>query len=227
MADGFRRAGRWYHTPRPGDIAFFDFPGDNTYGIQHAEFVETIAGRNLVDVGGNTSSGTAGSQDNGGGVFERVRPLPWVVGYGRPAYDEPLLVAPGASQIPDAEAEMGCVVDRPQGGYVVVAHDGGVFAYDGAPFKGAVPGTDIKLGGNVVGGAWTPTGDGYWLVAHDGAVYAFGDAKYGGGFNGETPETRGSRYAVGIATTPDGYSVVTFDPSNDGSPYDAYHYVPR
>lgn len=226
MADAFRRAGRFFHEPRPGDLAFFDFPGDNTHGIQHIEIVtDGGPGGSILDIGGNTSSGTIGSQDNGDGVYLRTRPRAWVVGYGRPAFDEPLLVAPGARQIPDEEAEMGCVVDRPQGGYVVVDHAGAVFAYGGAPYEGgANQHPEWKLGGNIVGGAWTSSGAGYWLVAHDGAVYSFGDAVWHGGFNAEPPATRGSRYAVGLAAEGNGYVVVTFDPSNDGSPYDAYGY---
>jgi len=226
MADAFRRAGRFVHDPQPGDLGFFDFPGDNTHGIQHVEIVVEPRGPQVHDVGGNTSSGDAGSQDNGGGVFERLRSAGWVVGYGRPAFDdEPLTVGPGALIIADEEAEMGCVVSRPQGGYIVVDHAGAVFAYDGAPYLG---GTNIhpewKLGGNVVGGAWTSTGGGYWLVAHDGAVFAFGDAGYHGGFNAEPAATRGSRYATGLAPDGAGYKVICFDPSADGSPYDAYRY---
>lgn len=230
MADAFRRAGRFFHDPQPGDIAFFDFPGDNTHGIQHVEpVIEVKSATQILDIGGNTSSGEVGSQDNGDGVYSRLRPRAWVVGYGRPAYDsEPLLVAPGAKQIPDEEAEMGCVVDRPQGGYIVVQHDGAVFAKEGAPYLGGVnQHPEWKLGGNITGGAWTSSGNGYWLCGHDGAVFAFGDAQYYGGFNAETPAIRGSRYVIGMAGVGAGYQEVAFDPSNDGSPYDSYGYQPK
>src|SRR5437879_13381863 len=122
---------------------------------------------------------------------------------------------------------MSTVVTRPQGGYMVVQHDGGVFCYDGAPFLGSIPQhPEWKLGGNVAGGAWSESGAGYWLVARDGAVYAFGDAGYYGGVNTETPQTRGSRYAVGIARiSPKSYRIITFDPSDDGTPYDGYAYI--
>jgi hypothetical protein len=226
MADAFRRAGRLFHDPVPGDLAFVDFPGDNTHGIQHVLAVKTVAATTIGTIEGNTSSGNVGSQDAGGGVFERTRPKLWIVGYGRPAFDaDPATLGPGGHIVTDEEAEMGCVVDRPQGGYIVVAHDGAVFAYGTAPYLGGVnQHPEWKLGGNIVGGTWTPSGNGYWLVGHDGAVFSFGDAQYRGGFNAEPAATRGSRFAVGMATVGAGYEIVTFDPSNDGSPYDAYAY---
>lgn len=226
MADAFRRAGRFVHDPQPGDIGFVDFPGDNTHGIQHVWVVQKSQNGNLLTVEGNTSSGDSGSQDNGGTVAERIRPKAWVVGYGRPAYeDTPPVHAPGAQQISDEEAEMACVVDRPQDGWITVAHDGAIFAEPPAPYLGGVnQHPEWKLGGNIVGGAWTPSGNGYWLVGHDGAVFSFGDAQYRGGFNAESPQTRGSRYVVGLASKGNGYVVVTFDPSNDGTPYDNYAY---
>jgi hypothetical protein len=128
--------------------------------------------------------------------------------------------------VDDQEMTMATVVARPQGGYIVVQNDGGVFAYEGAPFLGSIPGNPkIKLGGNIIGGVWTGSGNGYWLIARDGAVYAFGDAQYFGGFNAEPREVRGGRYAVGIVRMGEiWYRIVTFDPSGDKSPYDFYDY---
>ena len=227
MADGFRRAGRWFQDPQPGDLGFVDFPNDNKTRIQHVVVVTAVEGSNVRTVEGNTCSTARGSQDNGGGVYERVRPRRWIVGYGRPAFGNSAPTLGTGVVTGEKEVEMPVVIARPQGGYIVVQHDGGVFAYEGAPFHGSIPQNPrIKLGGNVVGGAWTDTGEGYWLVASDGAVYAFGDALYCGGFNAEKLATRGRRYAVGmVRTSPKSYRVVTFDPSGDASPYDAYEYV--
>jgi hypothetical protein len=227
MADAFRRAGRWCHDPQPGDLGFVDFPNHNATKIEHVLVVTAVDGDRVHSIEGNTSSGDDGSQDNGGGVYEKVRPRKWVVGFGRAAFDDQAPTLGHGTIIPDREAEMATIVPRPQGGYIVVQGDGGVFT-DGvlAPFKGSVPGTpEIKLGGNVVGGAWTESGEGYWLVAQDGAVYGFGDAVYHGGFNTYPPEVRGSRYAVGMVRTgPSSYRIVTFDPSGDDSRYDHYDY---
>lgn len=87
MANGFKAAGRWYgrYSGAPGDIAFFDFP-DRTMRIQHVGIVVSVIGDYVTCVEGNTSSGSSGSQDNGGGVFRRVRPLSHVVGFGRPDF---------------------------------------------------------------------------------------------------------------------------------------------
>ena len=225
MADGFRLAGRWFQDPQPGDLGFVDFK-DHVNRIQHVLVVTGQTGSTILSVEGNTSSGSQGSQDNGGGVYERRRPRSIIVGFGRPAFDGASPALGLGTIVSDKEAEMAVVVTRPQGGHIVVQVDGGVFNYDGAPFKGSVPGDpSIKLGANVVGGAWTESGEGYWLVARDGAVYSFGDAKYHGGFNAETPATRGGRYAVGMVRTgPASYQVVTFDPSGDKTRYDVYEY---
>lgn len=132
-----------------------------------------------------------------------------------------------AARIGHREDEaMAIVVTRPQGGYMVVQPDGGVFAQPPAPFCGSIPDRkDIKLAAPIVGAAWTESGQGYWLVGKDGAVFAFGDAQYLGGFNQEPAATRGGRYAVGMSRTgPRAYRVVTFDPSGDTTRYDAYEY---
>lgn len=109
-------------------------------------------------------------------------------------------------------------VDRAQGGYIVVGSDGGVFTYYGAPFYGSLAG----VGAIVIAGAWTSSGQGYWLLGSDGGVFSFGDAVYRGGFNSFDAATRGNRKPIGIVAEGNGYLVLTIDPSNDGSPFDAY-----
>lgn len=224
MADGFRKVGAWYASgPKPGDLAFFDFP-DSTFRIQHVGVViELLSDWNTVrTVEGNTSSGNYGSQDNGGGVFERVRPLSYIKGFGRPSFVEGSAVVAS-----DKESEMGAAFARSQGGWAVVEHDGGVFTYGGAPFLGSIPGNpNIKLGGNVVSGLWTPDGMGYWLFASDGAVYGFGDASYYGGFNALPATTRGGRYVIGAIPVGQGYGEVAKDSSGDTTPHDLYVFGP-
>lgn len=84
----FQQAKRWHGrtaTPKPGDVAYFDFP-DSTFRIQHVGFVVRDNGNGTITtIEGNTSQT---SQDNGGEVQLRVRPKSQVVGYGRPPYDE-------------------------------------------------------------------------------------------------------------------------------------------
>lgn len=92
MAGWFKEAGRGFTDDRKavvGDVVFFDFP-DSTHRIQHVGFVigNDSASQTLTTIEGNTSSGSAGSQDNGGGVFIRKRPYRDAVYYGRPVYEK-------------------------------------------------------------------------------------------------------------------------------------------
>ncbi len=83
-------------------------------------------------------------------------------------------------------------------GALLVARDGGVFAFCGAPFFGSMGGRPLNQ--PVVGIAATPDGGGYWLVAADGGVFAFGDAGFFGSMGGRPL----NQPVVGIAATPDG-----------------------
>jgi hypothetical protein len=108
MANAFKRAGRWHTgTPQPGDWAFFDFPGDSKARIQHVGVVESADAKSVTCIEGNTSSGSRGSQDNGGGVYRRTRPRSHVVGYGRPAY---AAHTPAAAPAPPADNRPVCIV---------------------------------------------------------------------------------------------------------------------
>lgn len=86
FAKWFKDAGQWGSTPKPGAIAFFDFP-DSVDRIQHVEIVVSVDGGAVCTIGGNTSSGNSGSQSNGGGVYERTRSKAVIVGYGYPKYE--------------------------------------------------------------------------------------------------------------------------------------------
>jgi hypothetical protein len=71
----------------PGDIVVFDIVLPFTQ--QHcAVFVRYIDDFTIETIEGNTSSGNAGSQDNGDGVYKRNRPLILVVNAYRPPYTE-------------------------------------------------------------------------------------------------------------------------------------------
>lgn len=69
---------------RPGDFLLYDFDGG---GADHVGLcVAPTSGGMVYAVEGNTSSGTSGSQSNGGGVYARTRPVSQVTCVARPAY---------------------------------------------------------------------------------------------------------------------------------------------
>ncbi len=84
------------------------------------------------------------------------------------------------------------------GGYWLVASDGGIFDYGDAGFHGSAGGSPLNR--PIVGMAPTPDGGGYWLVASDGGIFAYGDA----GFHGSAGGSPLNRPIVGMAATPDG-----------------------
>jgi len=88
--------------PQPGDIVFFDFPGDALDRISHVGIVIINNGDGTVTtIEGNTSPDKKGDQRNGGEVCQKVRAykkknrgkvkpsLPvFIVGFGRPKFKE-------------------------------------------------------------------------------------------------------------------------------------------
>jgi hypothetical protein len=72
---------------------------------------------------------------------------------------------------------VGMVPSRDQGGYFMVAADGGVFAFGDAHFAGSCPGIG-GCSGAAVAVMVDASGNGYWLITQSGNVYTFGDAPY-------------------------------------------------
>jgi hypothetical protein len=108
-------------------------------------------------------------------------------------------LTPAGSGLPNAlnAPIVGMVPTADDGGYFMVASDGGVFAFGDAKFEGSCPGIGGCSGSGV---AVMPdaTGDGYWLVTATGDVYPFGDApNYG------EPGSRGVPVTSAVRT-PDG-----------------------
>jgi hypothetical protein len=98
------KKGQWEDAevamPLPGDIVFFDFPGDNINRVSHIGIVTKDNGDGTVNVmEGNTSPDKKGDQRNGGEVClkrraykkkngSKLKPsLPvYVVGFGKPVF---------------------------------------------------------------------------------------------------------------------------------------------
>jgi hypothetical protein len=76
----------WHSEPKPGDLVLY-----GAREAEHVGLVERVSNGLLLTYEGNTSSGSAGSQSNGGGCFHRMRnprdPSFPVRGYARPPYD--------------------------------------------------------------------------------------------------------------------------------------------
>lgn len=85
----FKNAGRLFFKPAPGDLVYFDFPGDSVHRISHVGFVESVnRDGTIVTIEGNTNA--AGSR-TGGNVLRHTRdPIRHGIrGYGRPVYEPP------------------------------------------------------------------------------------------------------------------------------------------
>jgi hypothetical protein len=71
----YRSTHRVVNAPHanPGDIVLFHFQGEANEA-NHTGILESFDLHNVTCIEGNTSSGSAGSQSNGGGVYRRTRP---------------------------------------------------------------------------------------------------------------------------------------------------------
>ena len=78
MEQWAKKEGRWKASKdcRPGDVLIFG----SSAGATHTGFLEKQDGNYVITLEGNTSSGTGGSQTDGGGVYRRRRPRSWVRG---------------------------------------------------------------------------------------------------------------------------------------------------
>ena len=69
-----------------GDLVLYDFVNHPPSFPEHVGVVVALQSDGLHTIEGNTTSGAAGNQANGGGVFARVRPTQFVVGVARPRW---------------------------------------------------------------------------------------------------------------------------------------------
>jgi parallel beta-helix repeat protein len=99
---------------------------------------------------------------------------------------------------------VGMVPSHDQGGYFMVASDGGVFAFGDAHFAGSCPGIG-GCSGAAVAVMPDASGNGYWLITQSGNVYTFGDAPYLG-----APGAQSSPITSAVAT-PSGHGYYILD----------------
>jgi hypothetical protein len=99
---------------------------------------------------------------------------------------------------------VGMVPSNDDGGYFMVASDGGIFAFGDAHFAGSCPGIG-GCSGAAVAVMPDASGNGYWLVTKTGSVYTFGDASYYG-----APGNTGSPVTSAVRTpNGGGYWILT------------------
>ena len=107
---------------------------------------------------------------------------------------------------------VGMVPSHDDGGYFMVASDGGVFAFGDATFAGSCPGIG-GCSGAAVAVVPDASGGGYWVVTTTGSVYAFGDAdNYG------APGPQSSPISSAVAT-PDGGGYWILEANGQVFPY--------
>ena len=111
-AAAFKKSGRWYDSqicdPEPGDIAYFDFPGDGVDRISHVGIViKDNEDGTVWCIEGNTSGDPKKSQRNGGEVVKKLRAYKKnkkgvqvsIVGFGRPKFKGGAPEAPVSPEI--------------------------------------------------------------------------------------------------------------------------------
>ena len=75
------------YDAQPGDVILFDWDPKKGNGADHVGIVELNKGSYVQTIEGNTSSGSSGSQSNGGGVWRRTRAYSTVYAIYRPVYE--------------------------------------------------------------------------------------------------------------------------------------------
>jgi hypothetical protein len=110
----------------------------------------------------------------------------------------PLLAVVVTAALPAASPPASAQPSQSTPAYWLVASDGGIFSFGGAPYYGSTGGTVLNK--PVVGMAATADGAGYWLVASDGGVFSYGDAD----FHGSTGSMVLNQPVVGMAAMPGG-----------------------
>lgn len=103
LGDWAKQKGYWHpytETPKPGDLALFDFSGKHA-SRDHVGIVKAVGSTTITTIEGNTGTG---NNANGGAVMERQRSVTYVVGYIRSPYTA---TQTAAKLLAIAQAEVG------------------------------------------------------------------------------------------------------------------------
>lgn len=113
--DNYKKAGRLNKDPKVGAFAFFNYKSGRR--VSHVAITIGIEGDRIITIDGNTTASDKGSQDNGGMVAEKVRPLSKVVAFCHPVFPEGALNTPSSASGASTELSAGNWT-RPIGGKV-------------------------------------------------------------------------------------------------------------
>lgn len=119
-----RSKGRWFTSgPQAGDIVLYSFGASVAIHVGVVEKV--LDGGWIQTIEGNTSSGNAGSQNNGDGVYRRKRSTSWGIrGYYRPAFKadpKPPAPKPAAGPTPQQATPKNLEIDGTLGALTITA----------------------------------------------------------------------------------------------------------
>ena len=192
------------------DGGIFSFGGAQFYGSTGALHLQ----RPIVGIVPTANHGGYWLDASDGGVFA----------YGNTQYygSVPGLgLHPAGSGLPNSlnAPIVGMVPSIDDGGYFMVASDGGVFAFGDAYFAGSCHSIG-GCSGSAVAVMPDATGGGYWLVTSTGNVYTFGDAPYFGSpghgtVTAAVPTPDGLGYLIVLG---DGEVFAYGDAPSDGAP---------
>ena len=115
--------------------------------------------------------------------------------YGSSGQINPAQPAGGTNSFKPAEPIQSMIPSVDDKGYLMIAADGGVFAFGDAPFLGSPVG-GLSTPNSVVDIALTPSGNGYWVAGSDASVYSFGDGKPTPTIEGSPPTSSAGIVAI-------------------------------
>jgi hypothetical protein len=174
ITDDYDQAGDLYSVSdgQPGDQLLYDIGAGHTGILVSLD----LDARTVTAIEGNTSAGPGGSQDNGGGVFQRVRLFEDVIGVGRPQFT--------AEEDAVADTDVVAELEVSDRAFYQLERAGGVRVVD-------------RDGEQVEGEPFHP----YRIVANTGQAYRFAQDRNDGVFSypGLPDQARqGDRYFVAI-----------------------------
>jgi hypothetical protein len=180
-------------------VVQLDGPGNGDLGLQNSPLV-------TADPNGTVGITLAGYIGPGPGRIDHFEVsgsngAAAVAGDAWPMFHHDPQLTGDAGRTPAFGSVPACSVpSAANGGYDLVAADGGISAYPspGQPFCGSTGGQHLNQ--PVVGMAMAPSTGGYWLVASDGGIFAFGDTPFHGSMGGSPL----NKPIVGMAATEDG-----------------------